>query len=176
MLTALAVSVLWLRAYQPLTTGIGSRSVQPSRLVTGSFDARGFQDGAFTQVELRMVPKTIYRVGFPVWNEGRLPVTVLGLSSGSAGEPGDAVTTSLVGTTSMDGGQQARVTHPFAPFTLQPGEGIELFVDVHVRSSGFGAGSALGLNTVVLDYRTAWIHNEATVFFGMSINICKPRC
>ena len=76
----------------------------------------------------------------------------------------------------MDGGQQGRVTTPFAPFTLQPGEGIELFVDVHVRSSGFGAGSALGLNTVVLDYRTAWIHNEATVFFGMSINICKPRC
>jgi hypothetical protein len=170
------VSALWLRAYQPLTTGTGSRSVQPNRLVTGSFDARGFQDGAFTQIELRMVPKTIYRVGFPVWNEGRLPVTVLGLSSGSAGDPGDAVTTSLAGTTSMDGGQQGRVTTPFAPFTLQPGEGIELFVDVHVRPSAFGSGSAVGLNTVVLDYRTALVHNEATVFLGMSINICKPRC
>jgi hypothetical protein len=175
-ITVLVVAALWLRKYQPLTTGSGSFSVQPSRLVTGSFDANGWHDGSFTQYELRMVRDTTYRVGFPVWNEGRLPVTILGLSSGSAGDPGDAVTTALAGTTSMDGGQQGRATTPFGPFTLQPGEGVELFVDIHVKSAAFDTGTAVGLNTVVLDYRVAWMHSQATVFFGMSINICKPTC
>ena len=100
IITSLVASALWLRTYQPLATGAGSHSVQPNRLVTRSFGAQGFQDGSFTQVELRMVPNTTYRVGFPVWNEGRLPVTIIGLSSASTGDPHDAVTTSLAGTTS----------------------------------------------------------------------------
>ena len=64
--------------------------------VTRSFDADGWQDGSFTQYELRMVPDTRYRIGFPLWNRGRLPVTVLGLAS--TGDPRDEVSTSLAGT------------------------------------------------------------------------------
>jgi hypothetical protein len=174
IVTALFASALWLRAYQPLATGNGSFSVQPNRLVTRSFDASGWQDGSFTQYELRMVPDTRYRVGFPLWNRGRLPVTVLGL--GTAVDPRDEVWTTLAGTTAIDAREQGRMATPFAPFTLQPGEGIELFVDVHVKSSGFGANTAVGLNTIVLAYRAAWMRSQATLFLGMSINICKPAC
>ena len=175
IVTALFVSALWLRTYQPLTTGGGSFSVQPNRLVTRSFDANGWQDGSFTQYEMRMVSDTTYRVGFPVWNQGRLPVTVLGLAS-EGEQPDDFVTTTLAGTTPMDAHRQGRMTTTFVPFTLQPGEGIELYVDVHVKSSGFSANSAVGVNTIVLDYRAAWMRSQATVFMGMSINICKPAC
>jgi hypothetical protein len=174
IIVALFASALWLRAYQPLTTGSGSFSVQPNRLVTRSFGANGWLDGSFTQYELRMVPDTRYRIGFPVWNQGRLPVTVLGLASG--GDPLDEVVTTLAGTTTMDAHRQGRMTTPFVPFTLQPGEGIDLFVDIHVKSSGFGPNTSVALNTIVLDYRAAWMRSQATVFLGMSINICKPAC
>ena len=99
-------------------------------------------------------------------------MTILGL--GTAVDPRDEVSTTLAGTTSMDAREQGRMATPFAPFTLQPGEGIELFVDMHVKSSGFGANTAVGLNTIVLDYRAAWMRSQATLFLGMSINICKP--
>jgi hypothetical protein len=171
----LFASALWLRAYQPLATGSGSYSVQPYRLVTKSFDANGWQDGSFTQYELRMVPDARYRVGFPVWNQGRLPVTILGLAN-EGESPDEFVTTTLAGTAPMDAHRQGRMTTPFAPFTLQPGEGIELYVDMHVKPSGFSPSSAVGWNTIVLDYRAAWMRSEATLFLGMSINICKPAC
>lgn len=174
IVAALFASALWLRAYQPLATGNGSFSVQPNRLVTRSFDADGWQDGSFTQYELRMVPDTRYRVGFPLWNRGRLPVTVLGL--GTAVDPRDEVSTTLAGTAPMDAHEQGGMATPFAPFTLQPGEGIELFVDMHVKASGFGANTAVGLHAIVLDYRAAWMRSQATLFLGMSINICKPAC
>ena len=169
---ALLASALWLRAYQPLATGNGSFSVQPNRLVTGSFDANGWQDGSFTQYELRLVPDTRYRVGFPLWNRGRLPVTVLGPAS--AGDPRDEVATTLAGTTPIDAREPGRMANAFAPFTLQPGEGIELFVDVRVKP--FGAATSVGLSTIVLEYRVAWMRSEATLFLGTSINICKPAC
>ena len=172
IVTALFASALWLRAYQPLATGNGSFSVQPNRLVTGSFDANGWQDGSFTQYELRLVPDTRYRVGFPLWNRGRLPVTVLGLAS--AGDPRDEVWTTLAGTTPIDTREPGKMAKAFAPFTLQPGEGIELFVDVHVKP--FGAATSVGLSTIVLEYRVAWMRSEATLFLGTSINICKPAC
>ena len=173
---ALLVAALWLRTYQPLTTGSGSFSVQPSRLVTRSFDANGWQDGSFTQYEMRMVSDATYRVGFPVWNQGRLPVTVLGLASESAGDPGDTVTMTLAGTTPMDARKQGRIATPFAPFILRPGEGIDLFADIHVKSSAFGPSTSVGVNTIVLDYRAVWMRSKATVFMGLSINICKPAC
>jgi len=169
---ALFASALWLRAYQPLATGNGSFSVQPNRLVTGSFDANGWQDGSFTQYELRLVPDTRYRVGFPLWNRGRLPVTVFGAAS--AGDPRDEVSTTLAGTTPIDAREPGRMANAFAPFTLQPGEGIELFVDVRVKP--FGAATSVGLSTIVLEYRVAWMRSEATLFLGTSINICKPAC
>jgi hypothetical protein len=172
IVTALFASALWLRAYQPLATGNGSFFVQPNRLVTGSFDANGWQDGSFTQYELRLVPDTRYRVGFPLWNRGRLPVTVLGL--GTAVDPRDEVSTTLAGTTPIDAREPGRMATAFAPFTLQPGVGTELFVDVHVKA--FGGGTSVGLSTIVLEYRVAWMRSQATLFLGTSINICKPAC
>src|SRR5512144_3025500 len=79
----------WLRSYRPLVGGgTGAYIVQPSRLVTASFSADGWQDGSFTQYEVRMVKGVTYRIGFPVWNEGRVAVTITGLAPATGGGRG----------------------------------------------------------------------------------------
>ncbi len=170
--------VVWLRSYQPLVGGGGgSYSVRPARLVTGSFDASGWRDGSFTQYHLRMEPGVTYRVGFPVWNDGPLPVTITGLASWFAGEKGDTTRASIAGTTPMNAGEHGVMRDPFAPFTLGPGEGIDMFVDFTVVDTKYVRGTGTTVNTVALRYTTAkMVQNDAELFLGMSIEICKPPC
>ncbi len=179
LLIAVAGSWAWLVRYQPLVGGgTGSYIVTPARLQTGSSSVEGYLDGSFSQVQMRLVTGTKYRFEFPLWNKGRLPVTITGLSEASEGAPGDTVRLRLAGTTSMTAHLANKPsTAPFVPVTLAPGEGIEVFVDVRIDANAYEGGAVVGINTLVVNYTVLrFLHRDATVFLGMSVQFCKPRC
>jgi hypothetical protein len=158
-------SAEWLSHYQPLGPGSGGYGVSPVRDVTDSFDAQG-PDTSFIQYQVRWQDGKSVRVMFPLWNHGRIPVVVTGLAKEDFG----SIRASLARTRSN--GQDR--TRPFAPFTLAPGEGIQLFVDVEMRP--VLTGTSIFLTEVDLAYKVGWYARSANVWMGMTLELCDPRC
>jgi hypothetical protein len=174
VVAGLFVGYRYLRSYQPLTTGTGVYNVQPAHAVVASFDAYGWTDVGFTQSYVRWDVGRTIQMQFPLWNEGRLPVTIVG-PTGSQMDPRSNIQVKLAGTGPIDGPNSGRMTDRFAPFTLRPGEGIQLFVDVKmVRPIDRASGGVV--STVQLDYEAARMTHHITLFMNQSLYLCGGPC
>ena len=173
LLVAALGSTMWLRAYQPLTTGTGFYGVQPDKLVTSSIDVNGWRDGAFTQTAVRFDRGETIRVGVPIWNSGTVPVTVTGPFGNQLGER-SPVTVEIAGTGPMTGAQSGTMTDTFTGFRLAPGATMQLFVDIGMRHLEPGIPALI--NTISLDFNAGWTQHTTRVFLQQTIEICNPRC
>jgi hypothetical protein len=160
----------YLRSYQPLTIGTGAYGVWPQRVVVASLDAYG-GDGDFRQSYVRWAKGETVHMQFPLWNEGRLPVTVEG-PTGSQTDRQASIKVEIVGTGSI---AQGELTTPFAPFVLQPGQGVQVFVDVTMVRTVDRASGAI-VNTIDLDYRAVRMTHHMTLFIGQSLYLCGGPC
>ena len=112
---------------------------------------------------------------FPLWNDGPLPVTVDGMA-GSQTDPTSPASVTIVGTGPTDGRNAGRLTSaPFAPFTLEPGQSVQVFVDV-TMTHRVDPASGVGVNTIQLTYRAGWVRHHVTVFMGQSLMLCGGDC
>jgi hypothetical protein len=165
---------VYLRSYEPLTTGAGVYNVQPRRAIVASLDAFGSSDGDFTQSYVRWDTGRTIRMQFPLWNDGRLPVKVVG-PVGSQLDARSNIEVKLAGTGPILGPDSGRLTDRFAPFTLGPGEGIQVFVDVKmVRSVDRASGAVV--SSVDLDYVAARMTHHVTMFMNESLYLCGGPC
>jgi hypothetical protein len=161
---------LFLTTYQPLdANSTGSYNARPNGLVTQQFEANG-TEGDFTQYTVEMRPATEIVVEFPLWNYGPLPIRIDGLDPALYG-PGSTAYR-LAGIGSMAGPQTGYPTNPFSPFTLAPGEGVQLFLGITPKIGDWAKRSGLVLNTVTLEYRALWVEESATLPIGQSVFIC----
>jgi len=165
---------LYLRAYEPLTLGSGSYGIWPHRMLVDQFDAQGWGDGGFTQSYVRWAKGETVHMQFPLWNDGPLPVTVDGIT-GSQTDRLSPVSVTIVGTGPVDGRDAGQMTSGFAPFTLQPGDGVQVFVDV-TMTRRVDRASDVGVNTVQLSYRAGWVPHRITMFMGQSVSLCGGTC
>ncbi len=165
---------LYLRAYEPLTLGSGSYGIWPHRMLVDQFDAQGWGDGGFTQSYVRWAKGETVHMQFPLWNDGPLPVTVDGIT-GSQTDRLSPVSVAIVGTGPVDGRDAGQRTSAFAPFTLQPGDGVQVFVDVTMTRT-VDRASGVGVNTVQLSYRAGWVPHQITMFMGQSVFLCGGAC
>ena len=139
----------------------GSSGVSPFRLVVQQFDAFG-SEGSFRQYTVHARPGTQLIVQFPLWNYGHIPVRVEGLDPGTYPSE-NATEYPSVGTRSMLGPQTAYPSTPFSPFTLGPGEGIQMFLGITLEPHDWARGSAMVVNTVTLSYQALWVEQAATL-------------
>ena len=175
VLVTLAVGgYAYLRSYQPLVTGTGVYNVLPRKTVVASFDAWDGRGSGFTQSYVRWKKGETVHMQFPMWNEGRLPVTIEG-PTGSQTDRGANIDVTIVGTGPILGPHSGELTTPFAPFVLQPGTGVQMFVDVTmVRSVDKAFGTVVG--SVELDYRAARLSHHVTMFMDQSLYLCGGPC
>ena len=164
---------LYLRAYEPLTLGSGFYGIWPHRMLVDQFSAQG-GDGAFEQSYVRWAKGETVHMQFPLWNDGPLPVTVDGVI-GSQTDPTGPASVTIVGTGPVDGRNAGRMTSAFAPFTLQPGVGVQVFVDVTMART-VDRASGVGVNTIQLSYRAGWVPHQITMFIGQSLFLCGGAC
>jgi hypothetical protein len=175
LLLSATASQVYLTSYQPLDAhSTGTSSVRPFRLVVQQFDAFG-PEGSFTQYAVHARPGTEVIVQFPLWNYGRVPIRVEGLDQGTS--PTDISTRfRLVGTRSMLGAQTGYPSTPFSPFTLAPGEGIQMFLGITLEPHAWARGTGIIVNTVTLRYQTVWVEQAATLAIPQSVYICPAGC
>jgi hypothetical protein len=160
----------YLRSYQPLTIGTGGYSVWPRGVVVASLDAYG-GDEDFRQSYVHWAKGETVHMQFPLWNEGRLPVTIEG-PTGSQTDRRAPLMVKIVGTGPI---AQGELTAPFAPFVLQPGQGVQVFVDVTMMRTVDRASGAI-VNTIDLDYRAMRMTHHLTLFIGQSLYLCGGHC
>jgi hypothetical protein len=175
LLLSATASQVYLTSYQPLDAhSTGTASVRPFRLVVQQFDAFG-PEGSFTQYAVHARSGTEVIVQFPLWNYGHVPIRVEGLDQGTS--PTDISTRfRLVGTRSMLGAQTSYPSAPFSPFTLAPGEGIQMFLGITLGPHAWARGTGIIVNTVTLRYGTLWVEQAATLAIPQSIYICPAGC
>ncbi|MEP6757638.1 MAG: hypothetical protein ABJB55_00420 [Actinomycetota bacterium] len=162
---------LYLRSYAPLAVGSGRYGVTPERLVVDRFTAEGSADGRFDQYYMRWARGATVHMAFPLWNEGPLPVTIDGTAR-TLPEPKDMLSVTLVGTGPVEGAGAGQMTDtPFASFTLEPGRGVQMFVDVTMNRP-LDADTYMGVNMIELTYRAGWIPHDISLFMGESLVLC----
>jgi hypothetical protein len=174
LVTLVVGGYAYLRSYQPLVTGTGVYNVLPRKDVVASFDAYGWTDVGFTQSYVRWRTGETVHMQFPIWNEGRLPVTIEG-PAGSQTDRRANIDVRIVGTGPIDGPSSGTLTTPFAPFVLEPGTGVQLFVDVTMVRPIDKASAAI-VSTVELDYRAARLSHHVTMFMDESLYLCGGPC
>lgn len=76
----------------------------------------------------------------------------------------------------MLGLQTAYPSTPFSPFTLGPGEGIQMFLGVTLEPHDRARGSGIVVNTVTLSYQALWVEQAATLPIPESVLICNAGC
>ena len=168
-------SHLYLRAYEPLTLGSGFYGAWPHNLIVTEFDAQGYVDGGFTQYYVRWAKGETIHSQFPLLNDGPLPVTVDGIA-GRQTDPSAPATVTLVGTGPTDGRNAGQMTSaPFTPFTLEPGQSVQVFVDV-TMTHRVDPASGVGVSTIQLTYRAGWVPHQITMFMGQSLELCGGDC
>jgi hypothetical protein len=161
---------LFLTTYQPLdANSTGSYNVRPFGLVKQQFEASGTK-GDFTRYIIEMRPATEIVVQFPLWNYGPLPIRIDGLDP-ALYRPGSTAYR-LAGMGSILGPQAGSPTDPFSPFTLAPGDGVQLLLGITPRIGDWAKGSGLVLNTVTLRYRVQRVEQSTTLPIGQSVFIC----
>jgi hypothetical protein len=139
LLISAAASQMYLTSYEPLDAhSTGSSGVSPFRLVVQQFDAFG-SEGSFRQYTVHARPGTQVIVQFPLWNYGHIPVRVEGLDPGTYPSE-NATEYRLLGTRSMLGRQTSYPSTPFSPFTLGPGEGIQMFLGITLEPHDWARG------------------------------------
>jgi hypothetical protein len=143
-------------------------------MLVDQFDAQGWGDGDFTQSYVRWDVGRTIQMQFPVWNEGRLAVTIVG-PTGSQTDPRSNIQVKIAGTGPIVGPDAGHLTHRFAPFTLDPGEGIQVFVDVKMMRPVEKASGAI-VRTVQLDYEAARLTHHVTMFMNQSLYLCGGPC
>lgn len=163
----------YVRSYQPLVTGTGVYDVWPRKSVVASFDAFGGHDLGFTQSYVRWAKGKTVHMQFPLWNDGRLPVTIEGPTGSQTDHRAD-IDVRIVGTGPVEGAHAGERT-PFAPFVLGPGSGVQVFVDVTMMRPVDKASGAI-VRTIDLDYRAARMSHHVTVFMNQSLYLCGGRC
>jgi hypothetical protein len=173
LVVAAGGGVAYLRSYQPLVIASGGSAVWPHRMVVASFDAVS-GDGGFTQSYVRWAKGDTVHLRFPLWNEGRLPVTIEG-PSGSQTDHRSDIRVEIVGTGPLDGPHAGELTTRFAPFELSPNSGVQLFVDVTMTRS-LDKASAAVVRTVEVDYEAARMTHRVTLFMDQSLYLCGGPC
>jgi hypothetical protein len=76
----------------------------------------------------------------------------------------------------MLGAQTGYSSTPFAPFTLAPGEGIQMFLGITLEPHAWARGSGNVVNTVTLRYQALWVEQAATMPIPESVLICPAGC
>lgn len=76
----------------------------------------------------------------------------------------------------MLGLQTAYPSTPFSPFTLRPGEGIQMFLGITLEPHDWARGSGIVVNDVTLSYQALWVDQAATLPIPESVLICPGGC
>jgi hypothetical protein len=169
VLTLAAGAHLFLVRYMPLDARAGGPySVTPTSLVVARDNAHPFEDGTIDQFYVRWAPGRSVQLAFPLTNEGRLPVTILGL--GTSNEGGDPLGIRLLGT-GTDVRRPSHLTQRGTPFTLGPDETVEMFLALDMRRQ-VPRGTGAILNTVALRYRAGWVEHEVTLALPQGVYAC----
>jgi hypothetical protein len=171
LLIGTAGSFVWLQHYEPLVLGSGSYGLRPASDVVASFDAYSYY-GDFTQRYVRWdVGRTIH-LTFPIFNDGRLPITLEG-ALGDQAPKGGPVDVRIRAWGSVD---EPRMTTPAtSPITLGPGEAAQVLVDVKMIKPVDPASGSI-ISTVDLSYATFGVHHTVTMPMGQTLYLCGGQC
>jgi hypothetical protein len=76
----------------------------------------------------------------------------------------------------MLGAQTGYQSTPFSPFTLGPGEGIQMFLGITLKPQDRAKGSRIVVSSVALSYQALWVERAATLPIPESVLICPSGC